>query len=61
MDNKTIVSELQKMNNVLNTKDSFSFNPVVKSTNPVHYIQQPRTLLPGRKYVAALVDFSSDN
>jgi len=61
MNNDIMVSELQKMNNAINTKDSLTINCVVKSTEPIYDIPQPRTLLPGRKYRAAVVDFSSDN
>ena len=61
MNNDVMVSELQKMNNVLNTKDSFGLHPVVKSTEPFYFLPDPITLPAGRKYRAALIDFSSDN
>ncbi len=61
MNNDIMVSELQKMNNVFNTKDSFTINCVVKSTEPNYNLPHPITLLPGRKYRAADMDFLSDN
>jgi hypothetical protein len=61
MSNDIMVAELQKMNNVINTKDSFTINCVVKSTEPIYNIPRPISLLSGRKYRAAVVDFSSDN
>jgi hypothetical protein len=61
MNNDIVISELQKMNNAINTKDSLTINCVVKSTEPIYDVPQPRTLLPGRKYRSAVVDFSSDN
>jgi hypothetical protein len=61
LNNESMLTELQKMNNVFNTKDSFGLHPVFKSTDPVYTLPQPISLPSGRKYRAALIDFSSDN
>jgi hypothetical protein len=61
MTNEPMLSELQKMNNLFNTKDSFGLHFAVKSTEPIYTIPEPFSLPSGRKYRAALIDFSSDN
>jgi hypothetical protein len=61
LNNEALISEVQKLNNVFNTKDSFSLHPVIKSTEPYYILPQPIILQSARKYRASLVDFSSDN
>ncbi len=60
MDNDRLLNELQKMNNLLNCKDSFSLNFVVKSTDQIYALPQPITFPTGKRYRAALIDFSPD-
>ena len=55
------VLELQKLNNILNTKYTCCFNGVFNLSDPVYILPQPKILPSGRNYRAAMIYYSCDN